>query len=274
MEASTATPSSWDIAKRVYCLFTTSFFQVIPYLILGLVVSVFIGMIVSAILFGIIGISDVRALNQLTASQHYTTLFFAFLGAILANLPIIFFNNAIIQKVWAIIHKRSPLQKHFWRVAADKTFPVLFAYILLEIILLGTNFIAGWLTSIIGVTFIDFLIVLAAVLLNIFFVLKLLFWPVAILLEEKKVMNAMWRSWQLSGDNLWKMIGVFFFAILIPTIILGSLAVSTAMLALPFFTILIALGSVLAMPTLGFTALCILFQTLSKDTLQPEDTTE
>lgn len=255
--------SSWSLAKQSFSFFPKALAQVIPLMLLMVLAMLILGGVYFAI-------GEIALKALMIHPSPLLQSIFILIGAFLLFLASSFILAAIFQKIWAIIHGESPKQEKIWKVASQKTVAVAVSLLLQNLIFSGLAlilkplpallhpFLPFWLLAIVSIA-------LIVVIFGYIFV-KVTFWPLVLVLEQKRLMNALWRSWQFTTRYEWRIVKVWVFTVGIPVIGLFLLLLLSHRLHSNFLFFFFYLIGILAIPTLWLTSLVLLYGDLTQQT--------
>jgi hypothetical protein len=263
MTNSLSRPSSWSLAKQSFSLFPKAITQIVPLMLLMVVAMLIIG----GIYFAIVEI----ALKTLMI--HLPPLVLSVLtlvGLFILLVASSFILAAIFQKILLITQGKSPKQEKIWKVASQKMFIVAISLLLQNVIFAGLALILkplpGLLHPLLPLWLLAILYIGIALLVFGYLFIKITFWPIVLVLEQKRLMSALWRSWQFTTHYEWRIVKVWVFTVAAPVIALFLLLLLAHSLHSNFLFIFFYLIGVLTIPTLWLTSLVLIYGDLTQQT--------
>lgn len=246
----TTQASYWQLIKRSYGWFGPAFWQATPMVLMALAIATALTLIGLGLAFGLA-----------SAWGGHLPLIISSIFVILSILGSCYFYGVIVLKLWALLHGESTKKQEFWSLALRKTGTVFFAIFFLNVIILAVDVIVIGLSVATQSLTLQIIASIIASIVVTYISIKLIFWSTIVVIEDTKLMMGMWRSWQLTTNNFWRVGVVIGLVVGVPVAILWGIAAIGGLWG-KFIPILVSMGSILVIPPLVFIAILYMYRYL------------
>ena len=264
------------VRKKVFQLFPSALGQVFAYglFMLACLFVVFLGSLVFLFAFTKLGlISESQSAFKSLIEQgtlaghkgHGLLMSILIPEVFLTAIIYFFFRNAIWQKIWAVMKGTNSKDHELWKVSAQKVFPVLGCWILMNLFSGALAFVASlphqflplMLSNVVNIFLFLFLFII-----QIYISIKILFWQWTVVFEKRSVLSALWRSWQLTTGYWWFILASGIRVFIWPIVIFLVCIMLSSLLGSAFLLLPLSIAFAFMMPALTIGLECVLYETL------------